>query len=155
MRMSDMKIETPVPLADLDDWVIHADHPGQCQCSDCGVGVLDPWYTIEDVTVVRHWLTISVEEPKNGGGHWTWYCPEHLEKRADRWWKSSHLAPANLLPVLKHWCAREVGLKRACGEPAVEPFDRIWLCEEHAAVERVNRRIAQVLAANDDRNLYA
>jgi hypothetical protein len=143
-----MKIETPLSLTDLEDRQIHTGHPVENQCSNCGVGPLDPWYPIEDVALVRHWTTNSVDEP--GGGHWTWYCRAHLDQRAGNWWRTSHLAPAYLIPEEEHYCAHDIGLRRSCGELAVEPFDGIWLCEQHAAVERMNRRIRELMSDEFD-----
>lgn len=142
MHSWDMKVETPLPLTELEDRNVKGGHPIENQCSSCGIGSLDPWYPIEDVTVIRHWNIDSVDEP--GGGHWTWYCPDHLARRRDNWWRSSHLAPAHLLPEITHDCAHIIGVKTVCGDPAVEPFDGIWLCERHAQAERVSRRMAEL-----------
>lgn len=147
MHADDMKVESPLQLIELDERETHVGHTGENQCTYCGVGALDPWYPIEDVTVIRHWKSVSGDGPS--GGHWTWYCPEHLERRAGNWWRSSHLAPAHLLPEQKHFCTRTVAMKGACGEVAIEPFDGIWLCERHADAERTNRRIVELLSESD------
>jgi len=139
-----MLVEAPVPFSEVEDWPRHPGHEGESQCSTCGVGETDPWYKAEDVMMVRHWTTASVDEP--AGGHWTWYCPVHFEMRAGNWWQSSHLAPARLLPEIVHACVRPVGLGSPCGKTAVEPFDGVWLCEQHAEAERVDRRIANLFA---------
>jgi hypothetical protein len=149
MNSWEMKVETPLPLTEFDNRRDYEGYdPSKSQCSFCGVGPLDPWYPVEDVSVVRHWTVDSVDVP--GGGHWTWYCPKHLEHRAGNWWKFSHLAPAHLLPEVTHPCAHIEGAKTKCGEVAVEPFDGAWLCERHAAAERVNRRIAALLSNDGD-----
>lgn len=139
----DMLVETPVPEAELRR-TPKPGHEGENQCTYClRVGV-PKWYPVEDVMVVRHWKTTS--QDVRGGGHWTWYCPEHFDKRRGRWWRYSHLAPARLLPEEKHYCVRDVGLGARCGIRAVEPFDGQWFCEPHAAAERVNRRAQELFA---------
>jgi hypothetical protein len=77
----------------------------------------------------------------SGGGHWTWYCSDHLAKRGDNWWVNSHRAPARFQPDVVHTCASIMGTKTVCGDPAIEPFDGVWLCERHAEAERVKRRM--------------
>ncbi|WP_426516773.1 hypothetical protein ACPPVQ_18845 [Diaminobutyricibacter sp. McL0618] len=142
MLAEEMKVETPLALAELEDRTIYSGHEYENQCSDCGVTEADPWYPIEDIMLVRHWTKTS--EPE--GGTWWWYCPDHFDRRGDRWWANSHLAPAELLPEEKHFCARYIGLNSVCGSPAIEPFDGVWVCETHAVTERVNRRIAELLS---------
>ena len=147
MKYWDMLVETPARVSDLED---HAAHHGDATvfpCTNCGVGPLDPRYPLEEMTTVRHWNIDSVDEP--GGGHWTWYCPKHLEMRDGEWWISSHLAPARLLPEETHYCSADIGLKKACGEAAVECFDGAWRCEAHADTERMNRRIAALLSDDE------
>ena len=53
---------------------------------------------------------------------------------------------ADLLPEETHYCSTNIGLRKACGETAVECFDGAWKCEAHAATERMNRRIATLLS---------
>jgi hypothetical protein len=144
MKYWDMPVETPVRLTDLEDHVERHGNAHESQCSDCGKGPLRPWYPLEEVSAVRHWNVDSLNEP--GGGHWTWYCPDHLERRNGEWWRSSHLAPAQLVPEETHYCSQDLGLRKTCGEVAVECFDGAWRCEEHSAAERMNRRIAALLS---------
>ncbi|MDL9978613.1 hypothetical protein [Microbacterium candidum] len=147
MHTWDMLVETPVCEADIDDRNHHPGHDSQNQCSYCGIGENRPWYDIHDVTLIRHWTTSSQDVP--GGGHWTWYCPEHLDKRNGNWWRSSHLAPERLKPEVRHFCGQRVEFGENCGGVAIEPFDGLWMCERHAAAERVNRRIRDLLGTND------
>lgn len=142
-----MLIETPIPEAELSR-TPKPGHEGENQCTYCLSNGIEAWYPAEDVMVVRHWKSTSKDV--RGGGHWTWYCPDHFDKRRDRWWRYSHLAPARLMPEVKHDCVRDVGLGATCGEVAVEPFDGVWFCEKHAAVERVNRRAADLFGETNE-----
>lgn len=147
MHSHDMLVETPVCEADLEDRSRKPGHDGENQCSYCGVGPNGPWYDVHDIMVVRHWTTDSVDEP--GGGHWRWYCPDHFRRRT-RWWRTSHLAPPRLLPKITHPCAQIVEFGERCGVVAVEPFDGAWFCEKHAAVQRTEMRINQLLHGDDE-----
>lgn len=149
MHSWDMLVETPVCEADLDNRSRKPGRDGQNQCSYCGVepSNADDWYDVRDIMVVRHWTTDSKDVP--GGGHWTWYCPRHFTQRNGRWWKTSYLAPTHLLPEVTHRCAQVVALGEPCGEVATEPFDGVWFCKSHAAVQRVERRIRELLSDDD------
>lgn len=140
MNTWDMLVETPVREADIED---RSHEEPFNQCSYCGVGPNDPHYDVRDIMVIRHWTTKSQDVRE--GGMWTWYCPKHFEKRNGNWWKSSHLAPARLQPPLTYSCAQRVEFGEKCGINAVEPFDGVWMCQKHAAVERMNRRIRELL----------
>lgn len=146
MHSWDMLVETPVCEAELEDRTRHPDHDNENQCSDCGVGEGRRWFPTDQIMVVRHWTTNSQDIP--GGGHWTWYCPEHFERRNGNWWKTSHLAPARLLPEITHRCARKAELGMLCGDTAVEPFDGVWVCERHAARERLERRLREIMSSD-------
>lgn len=144
MLYEDMMVETPILLTEIDILTEYAGHPDEHECTGCLARSSYPWYGNEDVMVLRHWTSVSVNEP--GGGKWTWYCPEHFEKRAGNWWPNSHRAPAKLLPVVEHSCDHVSGRKFGCNEYAVEPFDGVWLCEVHANAERVSRRFDELLS---------
>lgn len=150
MKLWEMLVETPVCEAELEDRERRPGREGQNQCSYCGVAPANPddWYDIHDVMVVRHWTTDSKDVP--GGGHWTWYCPRHFAQRRGRWWKTSYLAPARLLPEVTYPCVHVVAFGESCGQKAVEPFDDAWYCEQHANVQRVNRRIQELLEGDDE-----
>lgn len=92
MNYRDMLVEVPVLCADLDDEPRIA---SGIHCSSCGVGSDDPMYRADELWAIRHWTIDSVDEP--GGGHWRWYCAEHLAT-ASLPWVTSHLAPTRLLP---------------------------------------------------------
>lgn len=147
MRLSEMLVETPVCEADLVDREPKQGRDGQNQCSYCGVGDAAPWYPASQIMAVRHWTTDSQDVP--GGGHWTWYCPTHLQRRNGNWWRTSHLAPARLLPAVVHRCGQRAEFGRQCESHAVEPFDSVWMCERHAATERLERRLRDVLEEDD------
>lgn len=143
MHSWDMLVETPVCEAELEDRVSKPGHDGENQCSDCGVGAGRRWFPHDQIMVVRHWTTDSQDVP--GGGHWTWYCPKHFERRNGNWWRTSHLAPAHLLPEIIRRCDQEAELGQRCGAVAVEPFDDVWMCERHAVKERLERRVREIL----------
>lgn len=144
----DMLVEDPYPLAELEDRSIHIGHEQENQCTFCGKDEDGPWYPVEAVSIIRHWNIDSTDEP--GGGHWTWYCPQHLERRRGNWWKSSHLAPERLMPEVRHKCSHVFGASMKCGDPAVEPFDGSWLCDTHAASARLKRKQMAVFAQDDE-----
>ncbi|MCU1414764.1 MAG: hypothetical protein JWN80_2104 [Microbacteriaceae bacterium] len=149
MHGNDMKVETPLPLTELENRREYEGYdPSMSQCSNCGTGPLDDWYPVGDVVVIRHWLRSSVDVP--GGGHYRWYCPEHAEKWGGTWYPNSHLAPADLLPEIVHPCAHVAGANTKCDQTAVEPFDGVWLCGQHAEVEHMNRRIAELMGVDED-----
>lgn len=145
MHSWDMLVETPLSCGELDDRNVRVGREAESQCTFCGVSDLDPWFPVSDVMVVRHWNADSVDEP--GGGHWTLYCPEHFANRDGRWWANSRLAPERLLPDEVHHCSEPVGLGARCGEGAYERFDDSWLCDRHAAAERVRQRLERLLAS--------
>lgn len=151
MHSWDMLVQEPLSVADLDDRNIHVGHEQEDQCTFCGKGTNGPWYPIEDVTIIRHWNVDSIDEP--GGGHWTWYCPHHLERRRGNWWKSSHLAPRHLKPEIVHDCDHIFGTTMKCGDPAVEPFDGTWLCDTHAKSARLRRAQAALFSDEEDKGL--
>lgn len=144
MLYDDMKVETPVHLPDIVGREIYPGHPDESQCSNCLKAGNEHWYPLADIWVVRHWTIASVDD--TGGGKWMWYCPDHLTNRSGNWWRSSHLAPANLLPQVTHDCEYVSGLTTVCGELAVEPFDGTWMCERHAESARIARRQAEILS---------
>jgi hypothetical protein len=142
MLLADMLIETPVRESDILDRPSKPGHEGENQCSYCGVGVDDPWYDSRDIMVIRHWTSRDVGD----GGHWTWYCPRHFDNRDGNWWRSSHEAPEHLKPPVTHRCQAQGDFRsERCGHEAVEPFDGVWMCERHAASERLRLRVVSVL----------
>lgn len=91
MKYNDMLVEVPALCADLED----ESREDGINCSSCGVSADSPTYRAEELWTIRHWTTDSIDEP--GGGHWRWYCAEHLAT-ASLPWVTSRLAPARLLP---------------------------------------------------------
>lgn len=142
MHSWDMKVETPVPFLELEDRNHHPGHEQASQCTFCGVAELSRWYPAEDVMVVRHWNSDSVDEP--GGGHWTWYCPSHFEGWVVDGWKSSKFAPIHLLPDALRACEARSGLKGLCGDRGVEIIDGEWMCDRHAEAARTERRLRKL-----------
>jgi hypothetical protein len=138
MKLDDSMVETPVPLVEIGDRSIYVGSEYESQCSSCGTTKNDPWYPVEDVMVIRHWTT-------NGGIAW-WYCPDHFNRRTDRWWRNSDLAPTHLLPEITHQCERPGVLGSTCGDEASVAISGIWTCERHAEAARVDRRIAELMA---------
>lgn len=141
MKLGEMKVETPTPLREVEDRSLYVGSENLSQCSYCGTREGDPWYPVDDVTVIRHWT-------KSGGIGW-WYCPEHLSQWTGRWWRNSDLAPAHLLPELKHRCERGGALGSKCGDDAAVAISGIWTCDRHAEAARVQRRIEDLLADDD------
>lgn len=149
MRYRDMLVETPVPLADIEDRSLKPGHEDQNMCTYCGVQA-DMWRLIADITVIRIWTSASKWNPDNEneweqGGKWNWYCRDHLaSKLRNGWAPNSHRAPPHLLPEITQPCVRVGPLKRKCEEPAVDHFEQGWMCEHHAVAER-NSRLANAL----------
>jgi hypothetical protein len=148
MLSKDMLVETPVPEAELEDRWRKPGHDGENQCSLCGVGEDGPWYDVRDIMVIRHWTTDSRLDEVGNGGHYMWYCPDHLSRRRGEW-RTSGLAPAHLQPEVVYHCKQRAELGRACGEVAEELVEGTWMCARHASVERLNIRMRELLADDD------
>lgn len=137
IRFNDMLIDTPYPLADIEDR-----RRGQVAsaCTYCGKQAGDPVYDVRDIVVVRRWKRRSVfvpdAGPADGGGRFEWRCPNHPFDFSSSPYAED--APAHLRPPETHRCD-EVTLGRRCSDRTGRRYEGRWLCGEHA--EAIVRRL--------------